>query len=465
MKSLKTRLSLAFLLLIIIIYAMFFIGTKFLLEDFYYQKNISAMLDVEKNLNNLIKINEDTEAISEAIKYLNYNFEGNISVFHSSGKTALTSTDIELLTKAIKIEAREIEGAEVFFILTDYPVKNSHWLVYSSLLENGDILIATSPISAITNSVKLIEKFINIIILLSALVAIVISLFLSKNLSKPINELRDMAIHLRDLDFNKVYKIDRKDEIGELSATFTELAGRLDYTISSLNSELSKDKEINKIRQDFIATASHELKTPITIIKSYVEALEDGIVDSKEERMDYYHIIDEETEKITSMLDKLLQITLIESEEFSINKKDFNLTVMLEKLAKDYEIICQKKGLDFTYNIAKTSSVFSGDELRLEQAFRNVLNNALKFSDNTEAIRLNSEVSNNTLVINIENNGEKISPEDLGQVFELFYKSGSKGGSGIGLAVTSNILNKHGISYFIHNTPKGVKFTAKIKIQ
>ncbi len=459
MKSLRIRFTLAFLSLIILIYAMFFIGTHFFLENFYLEKNVKSMQDVEKNLNNILSTSTDTKITKSAADALNYNFSGNIDIIPSSGKKALSNADIEILCRAKTIKEDEIAGAKVFFVTSDFPVKDTEWMIYPALLKNGQIMLSRTPIKAISNSVSLIRKFINIIILISAVVAIFISILLSKNLNKPIKELKEMALSLRELDFKGAYEIDRKDEIGELSKTFKSLAIQLENTINSLNTELAKDKEINKMRKNFLAKASHELKTPITVIKSYTEALNDGIAADKEEENSYYEIIDAETDKMATMVNNLLQISLIDSDDFSLNSENFSLSTMLEKLAKDYSLIAEKKDILFTSELDDTKMNFIGDKFRLEQAFRNVLNNAFKFSNNKKPVLLKSEFKDGHLEISIENSGEKIDPAKINEVFELFHKGGSAAGSGIGLTVTANILKKHHIVYSISNTENGVKFT------
>lgn len=464
MKSLKTRFIFAFLLLVAVVYAMFYLGFQMFLEDFYFNRKIESMVDVEKKINMLANINSDEEERKEALDYLNYNFEGRISLFGAQGKTVLNSADISILTKATDVRERKIAGKRVFIITTNYPVSDTKSIVYSSLLPSGDILVVQSPISGVVNSVNLVKRFVNIVALISAATAMLISLLLSNNLTKPINELNNMAMSLRNLEFDKVYEIDREDEIGTLSVSLVELSDNLENTINSLKFELSKDKEINQIRRQFIATASHELRTPLTVIKSYTEALEDGIFTDESEKKMYYNTISEEVDKITAMVRELVQITLLESKEFKLDKKKFDIMDMFNQLATDYKFIASKKDIPFSPWIEEEQVYYYGDENRLEQAFRNILNNAFKFTNKETPVFLESYISDNTLVVTVENSGQKIPEEDLPQVFEIFYKGEQKGGSGIGLAVTANILSKHGIDYYIKNIEGGVRFTAKIKI-
>ncbi len=465
MKSLRLRFVLSFLMLIAVIYVMFYFGVQFFLEDYYYDRKVDSILLIEKNVETAISLNTSKDEQESAIEYINYNFEGKVSIFSASGKESLSDSDIAIMTRAMDVKKEIISEKEIYFIKTAYPVENTSWLVYSSLLKNGDILLVQSPIAGIVNSVNIMKKFINVVLLISVLIALVISLILANNLTRPINKLNKMASELRELHFNKVYEIDRADEIGMLSQSLVDLSDNLERTIKSLNFELSKDKEINNIRRKFIATASHELRTPLTVIKTYIEALDDGIVEDENERKLYYKIIADEVDKLTYMVRELLQITFLESDEFILDKKEFNIKEMLENLARDYGAIAYKKEIPFAFELMDEDIFYKGDENRLEQALRNVLNNAFKFSDKKEEVLLSANLYADTLKISIKNSGNKIADKDLAKVFDIFYKDEEKGGSGIGLAVTSNILDKHGVDYYMLNTQTGVRFTAKILLK
>ncbi len=464
MKSIRARLILSFIALLIITYFISFLGTKIFVKKYYYRNTLNSMINTVKKINTIMAVGTDEEEINSGIEYISYTFTGKISIINSSGKNSISQDDIEVVTKSTSIVSKKIKGIQAYLITTDYPVAGTTWLTYSQLLNNGQIIILQSPTDFIDYSMRIMQTFFLVVSLISLFIALLISIFLSKSISKPINELKKMALELRTLNYKAVHSINRKDEIGQLSVTLEELSNKLEHTINALQYEISKDKEINKLIKTFIQTASHELKTPLTIISGYTEALSDGLVVSEEEKNSYYNVIKSETRKMDRMIKDMLQITLLESSTFSVNRSPFDLKEFFDKIIRDYELLSQKNNIPFRVANIKTSKTYSGDKVRLEQAFRNIINNAFKFSDNKKPVAFVAVNDNNILSVTISNSGPKIDGKDISKIFDIFYKGEYKGGSGIGLAVSSNIFNKHGIDYFVNNTADGVKFTVKIDL-
>jgi signal transduction histidine kinase len=193
------------------------------------------------------------------------------------------------------------------------------------------------------------------------------------------------------------------------------------------------------------------------VIKGYAEALTDNLY-AGEEAPNVYRILIEETDKISSMVDDLLDLSQIEAGAYVLNKQKFSLLSMLNKLYARYRALTGGKRIHMHIDLLDNHKFF-GDELRLEQAVSNVLINAIKHTPDHGDILITLSKNKENIHISIENDGEPITEEDLPHIFESYYrgKTAAKG-TGLGLAITHHIISLHGGTITAANTKRGVIF-------
>ena len=223
------------------------------------------------------------------------------------------------------------------------------------------------------------------------------------------------------------------------------------------------------LRRNFVARASHELQTPLSIIKGYTEALNDDVVDSPEEQQEYYSIIESETQKLSKMVLELLELSKLENPEYNFDKKDFEFGSFVKSIVKKFQeaSIEKTKNISFHFNGLDAKPIVYGDKNRLEQAINNIIKNALNHTNKNGEIHINLIEENNEITLEIFNTGSYIPEDNLASIWDSFYTTNiekeSGSGSGLGLAIAKQIFLRHNAIFGAKNEPKGVKFWFSLK--
>jgi len=351
----------------------------------------------------------------------------------------------------------------VFISTTGGQNSRLNWLTYVLETDEGYLIMSRISYANMESVVEIVQQFLLFFGISLALIFIVFAFFFSRSMSKPLRKLNDIAEGMARLDFTLKYSGNRKDEIGKLGQTLNLLTSNLENTITQLRTELDKEKTLEKMRTGFTAQVSHELQTPLSVIRGYAEALADRIYEEKETD-EVYEIMLHETNKISRLVDDLLDLSQMESGAYVIRKKNFSLSVLIDKLYQTHRKLPSLKHFDFEFNNdCASDSLFFGDPLRLEQALRNIIGNAIKYvSENGKIIFTLSEGSNNH-IIKIFNTGTPISEADIDEIFTPYFQGKNhREGTGLGLAITRHIVELHGGTISVVNRNNGVELVIEL---
>ncbi|MDD5422354.1 MAG: ATP-binding protein [Candidatus Omnitrophota bacterium] len=212
--------------------------------------------------------------------------------------------------------------------------------------------------------------------------------------------------------------------------------------------DITQIRRLETIRSDFIANVSHELKTPLTSIKGFVETLLDGAVDDRENSREFLRIIQEHAERLNSLVDDLLSLSHLESKEIALEKKEIHLRRLAEGIILGFKSQLRKKSIEVMNELAPGISVMA-DENRIEQVLTNLIDNAIKFNKDKGSIRIVGEEKDGEVKITVEDSGAGIPEKDIPRIFERFYRvdkarSRELGGTGLGLSIVKHIVELHG---------------------
>ena len=348
---------------------------------------------------------------------------------------------------------------EVFISTTRTQNSSNDWLSYLIQTDDGNLILGRISYNSMDSVVDIVQQFFVLFGISLAIIFFVFTYLFSKSMSKPLNNLNAIAEKMGQLDFSLKYEGTREDEIGQLGKTLNEITNKLENTITQLKGELTKEKTLDKLRTQFTAQVSHELQTPLSVIKGYSEALSDKIY-SETEAFGIYDILLNETEKISNMVDDLLDLSQMESGVYVIRKEKFSLPQLVRKIYNRHKDLPYDKlfsiNLDIDYPI---KVAFSGDALRLEQAIRNILTNAIKHVAPNGLIQIKLALTDGKTSISIYNQGESIPDDDISHIFKSYYQGRkTRGGTGLGLAITKHIVELHGGLVTAENTAGGVIF-------
>ena len=310
----------------------------------------------------------------------------------------------------------------------------------------GDVLIVsdiTSTLEDITQfrySVFFILVFFLIAIII---ISIIMTYVLSRNIVKPLTQLKNAALQIRKGNFSFKINTNRKDEIGDLSRTFEEARKQLKET------EKIKRKYDNN-RNELISNISHDLKTPITTIKGYIEGIMDGIPTSKEKKDKYLKTIYQNTVNMESLINELFLLSELDLKELPLNFVPVDIKAYLTDCYEELKFYLSEKGitLKFFADYNEQEKVYV-DREKAKRVILNVINNAVNHKANinpTITIRLTEKEE--TAQIEIHDNGQGISKNALDNIFERFYKADkarsiNSSGSGLGLYIAKKIITSH----------------------
>ena len=306
------------------------------------------------------------------------------------------------------------------------------------------------------------------ILLLIFLISIISAQIISRVITKPVIDISYISKKLTKLDMTWRCNTSRTDEIGILANNLDTMAKRLNETLNELtvaNKQLQKDiekeKEREKLQTEFFRAVSHELKTPLTIIKGELEGMICEVGEYKNKKKYLKHSLKVANE-MENLIKEILSIAMMKDENFKLNMKNLNFTNIIKKAYRKYQGIAEDKGIEIITDI-QDNYEFTGDERLLENAISNIVSNAVMYSPKKEKVFI--EFRSN--MVRIENTGIHIENKDLEQLFNPFFrvdKSRNKntGGSGLGLYIVKTIFDYHNISYKIENSQNGILFTIKL---
>jgi two-component system phosphate regulon sensor histidine kinase PhoR len=212
--------------------------------------------------------------------------------------------------------------------------------------------------------------------------------------------------------------------------------------------DITKIRHLETIRQDFVANVSHELKTPLTSIKGFVETLLEGALQDKDNSLDFLKIVDQQVDRLSVLIDDLLELSHLESKEMVLNKTKLNLAGLVNQAILEFKSQAKKKNLEIKSDLPASLEILA-DQSKLEQVLSNLIQNAVKYNKDNGFVRIYSESLADKIKITIEDSGSGIPVKDIPRIFERFYRvdkarSRQLGGTGLGLSIVKHIVELHG---------------------
>lgn len=281
--------------------------------------------------------------------------------------------------------------------------------------------------------------------------AVILSVILAFAFTRPLKKMKATALQLVEGNYSARTEVRQKDEIGQLAETIDTLSLRLEQ--ASHESE-----QLEKLRREFIANISHELRTPVTVLRASLEALCDGVVSSPKQVTDYHQQMLKDSVFLERLVNDLLDLSRLQNHDFKIEMQKLNWCDVLSDAVRSIRQAAQRKGIEVKLQMDTSVYPSEGDYGRLRQMLLIVLDNAVKFSPEGQTI----EVFKQGGTITIRDHGPGIAEKDLPYVFDRFYKvktEQNKNGTGLGLAIAKQIADRHHIQLTVNSEiGKGTEF-------
>ena len=311
-----------------------------------------------------------------------------------------------------------------------------------------------------------------IILLLVLAIALVISWLYSRMITKPVLEISRISEKMSDLQLDWTVDEQRTDELGTLGKSLNRLSRNLSTALSDLQNanrkleaDIEHEKELEQARTNFFSAVSHELKTPVTIIKGQLEGMLLGIGAYKD-REKYLTRSLEIANTLETMVQEILTISRLETAGPDFKKDCLDCVQIIKSYLSETEDLIAGKDLQIGLN-APPSALIAGNKLLMEKVFSNLIGNAIKYSPQGASIYISVHIEHGQIEFSVENTGSHIPEDSIPKLFDAFYRveqsrSRKTGGSGLGLYIVQEILHHHGSKCMVCNTQAGVKFSFTI---
>lgn len=301
-----------------------------------------------------------------------------------------------------------------------------------------------SPLSPVKSTIGILRSQLIYITVIAILLSFLLALFLANKISRPINKITNAAAQMGGGDYDIKFEGGSYTEIRELADTLTQAESELEKT--------------DRYRKDMIANVSHDLRTPLTMIKSYAEMIRDLSGDNPQKREAHLGVIIDETDRLNALVTDMLNLSRMQMKTLSLDTKLFDIGKTSDFVLNSFNILKESENYKIRYNRSRGPMTVNGDEARIKQVMINLINNAVKYCGEDKEILIDMvRIGKQTVRFSVTDHGEGISPDEIAHVWERYYKSSTHHirpteGTGLGLNIVKEILNLHNARYNVIST-------------
>ncbi|ABS21508.1 ATP-binding protein [Bacillus cytotoxicus] len=407
-------------------------------------------------------------------KYTIRTFEGVISQIHLPSKNEIRlANNIETLYAIQQWNFASSPDNANANELTTYPVgdddDSKSQIFVQPIVESGHIkefVFAMTSLQPVNEAMLVLKDYYVYALIIVFFVIILLSFYYSKIIVKPLIKMNRVTKKMANFDFTEKLPISADDEIGSLSSSINTLSvnlkdriDRLNIANTKLQQDIERERQLERTRKEFISGVSHELKTPLSVIRSFAEGIKDGV--SKDTTY-YTDVILEETENMNRLIVEMLELAKLESGTYKLEMTTFSIGDLIQQVYTKLLFSMEEKHLQVEMDI-DCSIYVKANRNRIEQVVVNLLSNAIRYTPDTKHICIRVIDGEEKVKVEIENNGNPIPDESLQKIWDRFYRldasrSRHTGGTGLGLSIVKNILELHHANYGVYNIDNGVVF-------
>ncbi|QEY20799.1 HAMP domain-containing protein [Psychrobacillus sp. AK 1817] len=330
-------------------------------------------------------------------------------------------------------------------------------------------LFVMTSLQPVGEAVDILKKYFVYFAPMILVLVTILSMIYSRIVSRPLVTLNHAAARMANLDFTGGPGLNSKDEFGELSRNLEVMSQNLDTALQELTNtndklqaEMEEKRRSEQLRKELIANISHELKTPLGIVRGFAEGLQDGVAKDKKER--YLDHIVNETDRMNALIMDMLELSKFEAKAIQLKWSHFSMTRLVQNLADSFSQQMENRSIQYKLNHQEEHYV-TADSRRIEQVILNLMSNAIRHAveNSVITITIDRDSSGKILTV-IENMGMPIAETDLSRVWDQFYRiersrDRKSGGTGLGLSIVKHILELHHSEFGVMNTNNGVAFS------
>jgi signal transduction histidine kinase len=468
-KSIRFRLWIYFFLFAVALISVLWLLQVLFLNSFYEQMRIRESSGVAAKIETVFSAKKYKEdyTISEKLKHAMDSMSAANDMYlrleTAGGRTLYTSRDYvndsdePVFPTYYREEVKDlkksiIEEGQSSFSETSKSngVDNRNYQKYAQLLasdvENPDdqlILFIITPLYPIEGTLKILTTQLVYITVISLLIACIIGFYMSIRVSDPIKKITNTATKLGEGEYGIVFEDAHYSEINQLAETLTN---------TSL--ELAKSHQQQK---DLVANISHDLRTPLTMIISYAEMIQDISGDIPERRNEHLKVIVEEARRLSELVTDLLEISKMQSGNKDMNRTDFSLKELTESILKSYSVRVEQEGFKLVF-ISQGTGIIRADEKRIGQVVSNLVSNAFKYAGRDKTIEVKMFDEDDFVRMEVSDHGIGIPKKDIKHIWERYHMASTNhrrsNSTGLGLSIVKEILMLHGAEFGVDSVLK-----------
>lgn len=454
-----------------------------LLGDYYVNNKEAVMRSAFEMVDNEAELEDyrNNAEFENNLQRMNENQSLTTIVVGPDGNVLLsTSSDTEGLVRQLQHSIFSSAGESVVLeVNRDYTIErtmdtrvNEEYLVLWGTLSDGNLIMIRTALEGIRDSASISNQFLIYVGVVVILIGIAIAAVIGRQFTRRIRNLADLSKRMSALDFRAKYERRGiyKNEIDELGENFNEMSDTLEKTIYTLKQDIDLLEKSEKTRTDFVSNVSHELKTPISLIKGYAEGLAEGIIEDEESRTEYLEIIMDEADRMNRLVKELITLNQLEDvTAVTENLDDVNIIDMIAGVLENHKLLIEQQNINLEFDREQRAIVIPTDEFLVEQVINNYVSNAIHYCGGEEnLIKIECDVLEGDVRVGVFNSGSYIPKEDINNIWDKFYKvdkarTREYGGSGIGLSIVKAAMERLSGEYGVINRADGVEFYFVLK--
>lgn len=472
--SIKFKLWAYFIAFAVILLCLIWLLQIFFLNTYYEEMKSNETSKIANKITESYTHNDyDVDDLKETITDISASNDLTIMVANTNGAFVVSSNNNDDLgpahglTSRYAIDIVSLDQKLASSALEDSVTSissgrgNNRTLEFACYLRGKDdsikyTLYIFSPLFPVQSTVNILRSQLVYITIISILLALALALYLANRISKPIKDITNSAAEMGKGDYSVKFKGGHYSEIMELADTLTTAEGELEKT--------------DMYQKDLIANVSHDLRTPLTMIKSYAEMVRDLSGNNPVKREAHLGVIIEETDRLNQLVNDMLNLSRMQSKKIVLDKKNFDFCKATAAMMSSYDILKENEGYDIEFNCDGSEAMVYGDEAKIKQVMSNLINNAVKYCGKDKKIIVNVKKSGRSIRFSVTDHGKGIAPDEIAHVWERYYKSSTHHvrpteGSGLGLSIVKEILNLHKANFDVESElDKGSTFWFELPI-
>ncbi|MES5939050.1 MULTISPECIES: ATP-binding protein [unclassified Bacillus cereus group] len=451
MNKLGKKLFLSISLTVILIFTISLLLINYLLPKYNIYKTRESLEGITAQIQSI-----PSKQLDEAITSIEN--KGNVTIAYTSINNSEDRINdelrMQLTRKRVALNKLWITKEEVMKvknfgqsnkIYDQEKIKSSFFVKY---IAKDDMLILVGVSIANSNEViKTLNSFYFYIFGITIFLIIVLVWILSKTITRPLKELSNVAEDISNLKFERA-KVKTNDEIGDLANSINIMSEKLNEAHEDLTDR-------NEHLKRFMGDVTHELKTPIALVKAYSMGIKDGLDDGT-----YIDTIIKQTDHISNLIEELLRFSKLERDV--LEKEEFDIKSLVQSILDKHKIELESKEIDLQVNYNVSDAVVNADVNKMKMVVQNLISNAIKYTAN-QNIKITLENRNENIYFQIQNGMNAEQMKDIDKIWEPFYvlessRSKDHSGTGLGLAIVKSILERHGFDYGVSTIDGEIRF-------